>query len=777
MPAIYLQTSDGTRIAVPEEAGELSVVVRLALEIWAENHCPQAALTEDDFDNMCTNSGSDSERTPDHIMDDDEDEDEEEEEYDYPSTRNCSHGASGNLDNVTAEYKESREYDGGRLREPFIEASCDLDRTVSVLEDDDVNGNDDRSSSRTPSTCPSIDSAQSPPLRGQRKTPRRRGGSKLNSCDGNNAIGSLGFSENGKEMREFILAAPAIAADRDDREDSATPSTLEDEEVEKTPNKVINEQQRCVSLDAPPIPDSNPPSAHAHPISPNTSAAVAPPPPSSPPEEKAATLGSACGTDRDSRAGCLEPASRNNDKRVVVNRRDSSTVYIEPPPAAGEEEHDGIGERTASTDFISPIPTLFSPRSLTNEEFLSPSGYHHRTPCMIGDEEEKLLLPDGPFSRLIEEMTMSNKSKDSVSPGSGGSNKNNNNSIGTPGSVEPSPRNSPPTHRLTENSTNNTRPRSIVQNSSVASSNHTAAAGTGGGPSTEGFSAGHLQCFIISEEEIVIEVHKSLLLATTTTTQINEKEIQDSSVKLTPASQNHMARRQSRSACSATTTPVSTMEQPTSARSQAEPVKLVPAPAAVSPDSLGNNSADVSSPILSEALGFCVAYLRYFASDAEPMERLRPTLIPEPLSAPLLRFLSPWERGFLYREILGQTEEELATALEILRIAPTISYIYAAPLLSQPAIRAALTVKVPASDRVNLLAGVIRAAGMLKISSLENMCLAWCADFIIRASYASMDCFGAAALVRECFSVRNDWTRKEVDCLKLENEWPGNEEE
>ncbi|PWV09730.1 hypothetical protein C3747_75g1 [Trypanosoma cruzi] len=218
-------------------------------------------------------------------------------------------------------------------------------------------------------------------------------------------------------MREFILAAPAIAADRDDREDSATPSTLEDEEVEKTPNKVINEQQRCVSLDAPPIPDSNPPSAHAHPISPNTSARRHHHHHHHHRKKKAATLGSACGTDRDSRAGCLEPASRNNDKRVVVNRRDSSTVYIEPPPAAGEEEHDGIGERTASTDFISPIPTLFSPRSLTNEEFLSPSGYHHRTPCMIGDEEEKLLLPDGPFSRLIEEMTMSNKSKDSVFSG------------------------------------------------------------------------------------------------------------------------------------------------------------------------------------------------------------------------------------------------------------------------------------------------------------------------------------------------------------------------
>ncbi|EKF30647.1 hypothetical protein MOQ_005538 [Trypanosoma cruzi marinkellei] len=774
MPAIYLQTSDGTRIAVPEEAGELSVVVRLALEIWAENHCPQAALTEDDFDNMCTNSGSDSERTPDQIMDDDDDDDEEEEEeYDYPSTCTCCHGAAGNPDNVTAEYKESREYDGGRLREPLIEVSCDLDRTVSVLEDDDVNGNDDRSSSRTPSTCPSLDSAKSPPLRGQRKTPRRRGGPKLNTFDGNNAIASLAFSENGKEMREFILAAPAIAADRIDKEDSATPSTLEDEEVEKTPNNVINEEQRCVSLDAPPIPNSNPPSAYAYPISAKTSAA---PPPPIPPKTTTANLGSACETDRDNREGCLEPESRNNERKVVVNRRDSSTVYIEPPPATEGEEHEGVAERTASTDFISPIPTLFSPRSLTNEEFLSPSGYHHRTPCMIGDEEEKLLLPDGPFLLLLEDTATSNKSKDSVSPGSGASNKNYNNSIGTPGSVEPSPRSSPPTHRLTENTTNNVRPRSIVQGSSVASSNHTAAAATGGGPSTEGFSSGHLQCFIISEEEIVIELHKSLLSANNRT-QIDEKEVHNSSVTLPPPSQNQLARRQSRSACSVTTTPLSTMEQTSSTRSQTEPVKLVPAPAAASPDSLGNDSAYVSSPILSEALGLCVAYLRYFANDAEPMERLRPTHIPEPLSAPLLRFLSPWERGFLYREILGQTEDEMAMALEILRIAPTISYIYAAPLLSQPSIRAALTVKVPASNRVKLLAGVIRAAGMLKISSLENMCLAWCADFIIRASYASMDCFGAAALVRECFSVRNDWTKKEVDCLKLENEWPGNEEE
>ncbi|PWV09731.1 hypothetical protein C3747_75g2 [Trypanosoma cruzi] len=237
-----------------------------------------------------------------------------------------------------------------------------------------------------------------------------------------------------------------------------------------------------------------------------------------------------------------------------------------------------------------------------------------------------------------------------------------------------------------------------------------------------------------------------------------------------------MARRQSRSACSATTTPVSTMEQPTSARSQAEPVKLVPAPAAVSPDSLGNNSADVSSPILSEALGFCVAYLRYFASDAEPMERLRPTLIPEPLSAPLLRFLSPWERGFLYREILGQTEEELATALEILHIAPTISYIYAAPLLSQPAIRAALTVKcLPRIALTCLLASsVLRDAK--DIFTREHVPCVVCGFYNTRELRVD-GLLWAAALVRECFSVRNDWTRKEVDCLKLENEWPGNEEE
>ncbi|ESL08509.1 hypothetical protein TRSC58_03788 [Trypanosoma rangeli SC58] len=772
MPAIYLQTSDGTRVAVPEGAGELSLVVHLALEMWAENHCSPITPTEDDADNICINSGSNSERTPDRILgeeeeeeDDDDDNDKNGEEEDDQST--CNFGAVQNCDSGTAEYKESHDYEGERLPGLGVELSDDLDPQVGFLDDDD------RSSSRTPSVCPSPESASSSatPTRGQQKDPRRGGSLKCSSHDSGNTGGILEFNENGGILQKPLLF-PEAGADAY-KEDSATPSTFEEEEeaeeheeeVVTIESTVTSVQCCCVDADPPPMPEITPPSAYAHPLlqgSLEVPVATATPTASS----SICGNGSNGNSNNDGKAGRPKLELPRAATMVVVRQCDATTVRVTCPSAVGEE---------AEFDGISGAPVFLSPRSLTNEDFSSPSGFHQRTPCMIGDEDESLLPMEGTFSSLNEEVAMLNRSKEFVSPENSSINRNNNNSTGTPGSVEASPRSPPPSHRLTE-TTPNTHARSTVHSSSLESLNQNLAATCNSGiPLAEDAAAGQLhQCFIISEEEIVIEVQKSLL-SVNITTPATEEEVQSHSLTSYSVSQNLVLRHQPTSETMGLAEFAGATQLKNSTQNQLESV--APAPDAVRRVGACEDSSGVYPTILPEALRLCAAYLCYFTGDAGSMERLHPTIVPEPLSAPLVRFLTSWERSFLYRDILGQTEEETALALKVLDLAPAISYTFVAPFLREPDVCAALLVKAPDPNRVGLLAGVIRAAGALKISSLENMCLAWCADYIIRASYASINCFEAAALLRQCFSVRSDWTKREMECLKLENEWPSNEEE
>ncbi|RNF17081.1 uncharacterized protein Tco025E_05067 [Trypanosoma conorhini] len=773
MPAIYLQTGDGTRIAVPEGAEELSMVVRRALDIWAESHCPPTTQTEEDGDNICTSSGIDSERTPDRILDDDDDDDEEEEEDQSTDT----HSARRSRDNDTTVYKDSREYEGERLRGPNLGPFDELDPLAGFLDayyddddDDDEReeegGNDDeRSSSRTPSVCRSLESpSPSPapsPMRGQRKTPRRGGRSKCNSHDGSNAGGSLDVNDNGGRLGELLQ--PCASRGDACKEDSETPSTLGDEaeeEMAPSPGTVGGVQQRSVSLDAPPVPETNVPCAYAHPLSPGTLAAPAP---KATPTSSSSSRGSD-GNNNNGKFVHPESDSPPAATMVVVSRGGATTVRVAPPSAVGEEGGEGYHS--------SGVPASLSPRSLTNEEMVSPSCFHQRTPCMVGDDDEGLLLMEGNFS-FGEEVVMLNRSKALASPGNNSSHRHNNNSAGTPRIVEASPRSPVASHRLTETTTSNPRARSTAHSSSLGSSNQNVAAWSGVVPLTEGLVAGQLhQCFVISAEEIVIEAHKHLLPAITTT-PATEQEVQSRGLASQSFSHNFLLRDQFMCATPALAATV----LPTSAQNQLESVTATPAPAAEGRVGASEDSNAGRPTIPREAWRLCMSYLRYFTSDAGSMQRPHPTIVPEPLSAPLVRFLTLWERGFLYGDILGQTEEETALALKILRLAPTMSYTSAAPFLRKPDVCAALLVKAPAPDRVGLLADVTRAAGMLEIPSLENLCLAWCADYIIRASYASMNCFEAAALLRQCFSVRSDWTRKEMECLSLENEWPSNEEE
>ncbi|KPA77667.1 hypothetical protein ABB37_07011 [Leptomonas pyrrhocoris] len=153
-----------------------------------------------------------------------------------------------------------------------------------------------------------------------------------------------------------------------------------------------------------------------------------------------------------------------------------------------------------------------------------------------------------------------------------------------------------------------------------------------------------------------------------------------------------------------------------------------------------------------------------------------PAAIPMPLTRPLVTFLSPWERSFLYLDLLGAPESVLTAALAIQEVCPDFDYFCPGPCLRNARAKAALMTPPPPSEGVHTLVEVMRAAKQLQIDPLHALCTGWLADFMIRVSYGATDNFEAAHLIRQCLRVPSDWNRRETDCLKLENEWPANEE-
>ncbi|KPI85652.1 hypothetical protein ABL78_5273 [Leptomonas seymouri] len=153
-----------------------------------------------------------------------------------------------------------------------------------------------------------------------------------------------------------------------------------------------------------------------------------------------------------------------------------------------------------------------------------------------------------------------------------------------------------------------------------------------------------------------------------------------------------------------------------------------------------------------------------------------PTIIPVPLTAPLITRLSPWERTFLYLDILGAAETALTAALAIHEVCPNFDYGCPERFLGNPQVKYALMAPPPPPEGVHALVEVMSAAKQLQIDPLHALCAGWLADFMIRVSYGATDNFEAAHLIRQCLRVPSDWSRRETDCLKLENEWPANED-
>lgn len=153
-----------------------------------------------------------------------------------------------------------------------------------------------------------------------------------------------------------------------------------------------------------------------------------------------------------------------------------------------------------------------------------------------------------------------------------------------------------------------------------------------------------------------------------------------------------------------------------------------------------------------------------------------PAMIPMPLTAPLVTRLSPWERTFLYIDVLGAPETTLTAALAVQDVCPDFDYCCPGPHLSSPRVKAALMTPPPPPEGVHALMELLAAARQLQIEPLHALCAGWLADFMIRVSYGATDNFEAAHLIRQCLRVPSDWSRRETDCLKLENEWPANED-
>ncbi|CCW64596.1 unnamed protein product [Phytomonas sp. EM1] len=186
--------------------------------------------------------------------------------------------------------------------------------------------------------------------------------------------------------------------------------------------------------------------------------------------------------------------------------------------------------------------------------------------------------------------------------------------------------------------------------------------------------------------------------------------------------------------------------------------------------------------VYSKALQLCVDYLLHFVQAAQDLEAYAhedvPTVLPMPLTAPLCSLLSPWERNFLYVNILGYDGSTMKTMIMIDTILPDgIDYHFPGMVLADKSVRDALVMRPPRAEGMRTLMQVRKAAQELRIDTLHELCLAWMADFMIRASYGTSNNFEAAHLIQQCFGIQNEWTRKEMDCLRIENDWPANEEE
>nr|CCC95864.1 unnamed protein product [Trypanosoma congolense IL3000] len=865
MPLIYLQTQDGVRIAVPEEAARLSGVLRRVLDSWEEMYGPPPPIaTTDDDIYVC--SGTESEGTPDRIGDDD-----------Y-GDQLCGMGINS-INDPSCHYSPSRrsargrmmngtEKEGGGTAQPSpAKASDDSDGTASVLDDDEP-AND------SPSPSPSLSSPSAGSwhkrkgvLRGNGPRYRnddggdeddqevagyyRRGNPSINVSDG-------GFATLGKGMG-------SVDGERFfDGDDSATPSTLDDDDQEEGEGEgeevgdVRRGKEREGEVEVKAMEEEkdeglikategrglkeetvknkggcNEDKRQGSNSDMESKEMAGKEGDCSGEGEalRAQTLGGYCKVSTchhwETSTICINPLTEDEAAGSAGTRQSGSStastgIISSPPGHDSKEDHtktgstgvsvsDMAGSGEAAAALVRPSATVVvdslgnsgadegvgleeclklgalpqatppTPGSQTNEGVVTPGSYHQRTPCMIGDDDEVRILSasctslsnEGTPQAITPQQQYSNRSREALSPAD--------NLVRCNGEQTQSP----------QRAVGPVRAESAPQSRRQPFSGNASESGTTCVASEMKHACLIQQCTHITNKEIVIKLQNSFSDSTCT----NLVEEADTIPPRRSASSGMLGR-------SSATLPRSSVKSSLSksvgsgatfanngrvsagsgwylgdeSLSDAQAFSKRRRISNKGTSTSGERVTPVSLSPSSDAVQLCATYLRHFAG-SHRQEPLQPSPTPEPLPAPLVALLTPWEREFIYCDVLGQTAEQLVRTVAIMEHSPNISYIHPAPFLRTPGVCAALLLEPPAVERISLLLRVMRAAEALQVLSLQNLCSAWCADFIIRASYGARDHFEAAALVRKCFNVRDDWTRKEMDCLKLENEWPVDEEE
>lgn len=405
--------------------------------------------------------------------------------------------------------------------------------------------------------------------------------------------------------------------------------------------------------------------------------------------------------------------------------------------------------------------------SVKNDENLFSGSFHQRTPCMIGDDEDDPFFFKTSDSYSRDEASISNRVMESAFPASLSNNNNNTSHIVENANLTVS--NTSSGHYCVGDSKTGAHQQASATVDAMDSldRHETDVYGNYSQFAEDGLVPQVYHSFSILEKEIVIEVRNSPASVLNASTDAEKEPLHHGA---SPSTQHSL--------CSDSNGKVLSGDVLEEKDVGGASVANVAAPAA----NLGSAAEGEYKPFLSRALRLCSMYLQHFAADTDTDTRngdhlQRPTAIPEPLNVPLVSLLSSWELRFLYGDILGESDECVTAAAAILRHAPRMDYINPGRFLSDPAICLALSVGLPTPQSVARLIGVFRVAEALEIRSLQDTCAAWCADVIIRASYAAADCMEAAEFIRRCFHVKSDWTKKEIDCLKLENEWPVDEKE
>ncbi|EAN80279.1 hypothetical protein, conserved [Trypanosoma brucei brucei TREU927] len=819
MPLIFLQTQDGARIAVPEEAAQLSGMVRRVLDSWEEMYgfaSPGTAIDGDTY--VC--SDSDSERTPDRIGDED-----------YDGHRSGMRSLNvGSINDVCEQSLGSKSALRGRKVNGFERAcygreqgspsrnSDDTDGTASVLDDDEADNDSPSPSPVTfslPTVCTHGGKAES---EAKGTTPRgHEVGLEGDRQEKFHASGDKTVPGNSGGFTPLEHHVP-LRGDKGGTsgDDSATPSTLDDDESrgsgeeEEIQAGMGGEEGGCKDELS-----QKRSSTKSREVSPSTNTAA-----------HAITLGSDDDELQTSDRGAednKDPPSLSAEVTPETLERDGKTSNVESSPSEvcgsrmskdeelvtankcspvaaavvsprTDEAEEGLTQEVFVASGTGSVMPFFTPNSQTNEGLVSPGSYHQRTPCMIGDEDDSTIPSGDCASPTIEETLQlettsrplcqhSSKGKDVSSPIEGSSRFSGERSLSPRGLMS----------SMRADSVSQTRKQQ--PNSSALGDD-----GDDEGANGEVEGRPMRQCMHITDKEIVIKLQNWFCDSNEIAGEWeaagkteSRRSGASSNLEISQTIPFHSSHKSSlgKSASSSTLRPSNTcIPADLSAPLDGAPSLEVSTTSetrkihsARGPRADERASRPYRTPS-TDAVRYCAVYLRHFATihqqhpyENSRQEQLLPTLAPEPLTAPLVALLTPWERNFIYRDILGQTEEQVSRAMEIVEHSPNMSYTYPTPFLKVSGISRVLLVEPPAAERVALLLRVMRAAEVLQVPSLRSLCAAWCADFIVRASYGARDHFEAAALVRRCFQVQNDWSRKEMDCLKLENEWPVNEEE